>query len=109
MSGQAAKIAQLLKHGGLVIAFTAPSAGHLVISWYMVPKGAHLTKSKQPVLVATGSVTFHGAGKAKVKIALTARPQAAQGRQARGAHRDGQLYPDWCPQDEHNKTITVRH
>ena len=73
VSGQAAKIAQLLKHGGLVIAFTAPSAGHLVISWYMVPKGAHLTKSKQPVLVATGSVTFHGAGKAKVKIALTGK------------------------------------
>ena len=56
-----------------MVSFSAPSAGHLVISWYLVPKGAHLAKAKKPVLVATASVTFHHAGKAKVKITLTAK------------------------------------
>jgi len=72
VSGRAAKIAQLLKHGGCVVSFSAPSYGRLVISWYLVPKGAHLAKAKK-VLVATASVTFHHAGKAKVKITLTAK------------------------------------
>ena len=72
VSGKTARIAQLLKHGGYTGSFTAPSPGHLVISWYFVPKGAPLVKAKQkPVLVATASVTFHQAGKAKLKITLT--------------------------------------
>ena len=73
VSGRAARIAQLLKHGGFVLTFTAPSAGHLVISWYLVPKGAHLAKAKKPVLVATARVTFHNAGKTKVKVTLTSK------------------------------------
>lgn len=74
VSGKTARIAQLLKHGGYLVSFTAPSPGHLVIRWYFVPKGAHLAKAKQkPVLVATASVTFHQAGKAKLKITLTGK------------------------------------
>lgn len=73
VSGKAAKIGQLLKSGGYVVSFSAPSAGHLVIGWYLVPKGAHLAKAKKPTLVATASVTFHHAGKAKVKISLTSK------------------------------------
>ena len=73
VTGNAAKIAQLLKHGGYVLSFTAPSAGRLVISWYFLPKGAHLAKANKPVLVATASVIFHHAGRAKAKIALTSK------------------------------------
>jgi hypothetical protein len=70
-TGPAARLGQLLKHGGLVASINAPSAGRLLISWYLVPKGAHLTKAKQPTLVATVRAALKQAGKAKVKIALT--------------------------------------
>ncbi len=70
-AGPAAKVGQLLKQGGLVASINAPSAGRLLIGWYLVPKGAHLTKAKQPTLVATGRAALKQAGKAKVKIALT--------------------------------------
>ena len=73
ISGRAAKIAQLLKHGGYTVSFTALSAGHLVIGWYFVPKGAHLTKATKPTLVATAIVTVRRAGKTAVKIALTGK------------------------------------
>ena len=74
-SGKGAKIGQLRKHGSYSFLFTAPSAGHLVISWYMVPKGAHVTKAKKPkpVLVATLSVVFYNTDRRRIKIALTAR------------------------------------
>lgn len=72
VSGQSAKIAQLLKNGGYPASFSAPSAGHLVLSWYLVPKGARLAKAKKPVLVATASLTFHQVSKAKAEIRLTA-------------------------------------
>jgi hypothetical protein len=72
ISGKAATIAHLLEDDSYVALFTAPSAGDLVIGWYFVPTGAHLAKAKQPELVATVGATFHQAGKAKVKIKLTA-------------------------------------
>ena len=61
------------KHGGYSFSFIAPSAGRLVISWYFVPKGAHRTKAKKPVLVARSSVVRHKAGRAKIKIVLTVK------------------------------------
>jgi hypothetical protein len=70
-AGPGAKLGQLLKRGGLVASINAPSAGQLLISWYLVPKGAHLTNAKQPMLVATGRAALKHAGKVKVKIALT--------------------------------------
>jgi hypothetical protein len=70
-TGPAAKLGRLLKHGGLVTSINAPSAGKLLISWYLVPNGAHLTKAKQPTRVARVRTTLKQAGKAKVKIALT--------------------------------------
>ena len=59
--------------GGYTFSFTAPSAGHLMISWYYVPKGAHLAKAKKPELVAAAGATFHHAGKAHVKLTLTGK------------------------------------
>ncbi len=72
-SGKGARIGQLLKHGSYSCSFTAPSGGRLVISWYSVPKGTHITKAKKPVLVASSSVVFHKTGRANIKIALTAK------------------------------------
>ena len=71
-SGNGARIAQLLKHRSYSCSFTAPSAGRLMIAWYLVPKGAHITKAKKPVLVASSSVVLHKTGRATIKIVLTA-------------------------------------
>ena len=71
--GKAAKIGRLLKHGGYSFSFTAPSAGRLVIDWYLVPNGAHVAKAKKPVLVASANVVVHKAGKATIKVSLTGK------------------------------------
>jgi hypothetical protein len=69
--GKLAKIAALLKAGGYELSFVAPESGHVVISWYLVPNGAHLAKA-QPVLVATGRAGFGNAATKMIKIKLTA-------------------------------------
>ncbi len=72
--GKAASIGKLLKAGGFTLTVTSPEPGVLVTSWYVVPRGAHLSKAKhkaKPVLIAKGRVTFSGAGSAKLKIKLT--------------------------------------
>ena len=71
-SGKNAKIGALLKHGGYSVSLKALAAGQLVTSWYMVPKGAHLTAAK-PVLVATGRLSFAQAAAANLSIKLTAK------------------------------------
>jgi len=70
-SGKGARIGQLLKHGSYSFSFKAPSAGRLVISWYFVPKGAHVTTAKKLVLVARSNVVLHKPGRVKIKIVLT--------------------------------------
>ena len=69
--GKAARLAAVRKHGSCVVSFSAPSAGELVISWYELPKGAHLSSAK-PVLVASGRATTSAAGGVKLTIKLTA-------------------------------------
>jgi hypothetical protein len=69
-SGKNAKIEVLLGHGGYAFAFKALSAGGLTISWYLVPKGAHLANAKV-TLVARGQVSFTAASSAKITIKLT--------------------------------------
>ena len=69
-SGKAAKIPVILKHG-FSFALTAAGAGTLTISWYEVPHGAHLSKKAKPVLVATGTKTFAGAGTGKLVVKVT--------------------------------------
>lgn len=72
--GKVATIAALLKHGGLSLSFTALEAGTLVVGWYEVPSGAKLAKKTKakPILVASGRLTFSGAGAGTVKLTLTA-------------------------------------
>jgi hypothetical protein len=68
--GKPAKIAAILKHGGYSLSFKAPSAGKLTYSWYLVPKGAHLSAAK-PVLIASGNARFGKLGPVTITIKLT--------------------------------------
>jgi hypothetical protein len=74
-SGKNAKIAAVLKHGGYALSFSALTPGQLTISWYLVPKGAHVAKAK-PTLVARGQVALSAAGGSKLVIKLTSRGRA---------------------------------
>ena len=71
--GENAKIAALLKNGGYTFTFKAPSGGKLTISWYYLPKGAHIAKNTKPKpqLVATATVNVSKAGAVKVRVRLT--------------------------------------
>jgi hypothetical protein len=71
--GKTARIAAIVKKGFYSATFNAPEAGTLTFAWYVVPKGAHLTKAlgPQPVLVAEGRLTLAKAGTAKIKVTLT--------------------------------------
>jgi hypothetical protein len=69
--GRLAKIGAMLKAGGYKLSFPAPESGAVVISWYLVPAGAHLAKAR-PVLVASGRATFASAVTKTIKIKLTA-------------------------------------
>ncbi len=95
-TGKAAKIGTLLKTGLFKEKLKAPEAGTATVRWYYLPPGAKLPGTSAaeqamraksaaekgagkaakkaappPVLVASGSVTFHAAGTASVKLRLT--------------------------------------
>ena len=91
-TGKAANIGALLKNGFFKQKLTTSEAGTAVVKWYYLPPGAKLPgasaakqaksaaekgagkaakKAPPPVLVASGSVTFHAAGTASVKLRLT--------------------------------------
>jgi hypothetical protein len=72
-TGKALKIGALLKSGGLALPVSALEAGTLVVQWYELPAGAKLAKVKaKPVLVASGRLTFSGAGSGQIKLKLSA-------------------------------------
>jgi hypothetical protein len=81
--GKQAKIAALLKHRGYKLTCTVPTAGTLTISWYQVPRGAHLAKAKKPVRVATVKKVLRKAGSAKLEIKLTSAGRALLRRSKR--------------------------
>ena len=68
-------IPSLLRQGYYSLAFDAPIAGRLVISWYLVPKGARFAR-KVPALVAEGRRSFAKIGTAKITIRLTGKGRA---------------------------------
>jgi hypothetical protein len=75
-SGMSARISGLLKANGWGVSFAAPWPGELVINWYEVPKGAHLSKKPHPTLVASGRASFTTDSQTrKVTIRLTAKGQ----------------------------------
>jgi hypothetical protein len=64
--GKAAKINALLAHGGYSFAWSAPSAGRLVITW-----NAHRARQRTPVLVGKATHSFSRARRATIKVVLT--------------------------------------
>jgi hypothetical protein len=74
-TGRNAKTRELLAHGGYSLSFTALSAGQLTISWYLVPRGAHLAGAK-PVLVARGEVSSASEGATELTTKLTSMGRA---------------------------------
>jgi hypothetical protein len=71
-TGKNAKIGVLLKHGGFQSSFNAFAAGQITIAWYLVPKGAHLSRAK-PTLIARGELSLASASAAKLAIKLTSK------------------------------------
>lgn len=71
--GKTATIEALLSNGGYSFSWSAPSAGRLVISWYDLPAGAHISRHSTPILVATVSRNFSQAKSVKLTITLTRR------------------------------------
>jgi hypothetical protein len=53
--------------------FKVLEAGTLVVQWYEMPAGAKLARpsAAKPMLLASGQMTFSGAGTAKVRVKLT--------------------------------------
>ncbi len=82
--GKGAKIGALLKHRGYAVSFASLIAGRLSISWYLVPKGAHVAGAK-PLLVAVGKLSTPASGPSKLTIKLTAggRGLLARGKQVK--------------------------
>jgi hypothetical protein len=70
--GKEARIASVRKHHGYLATFDAPGRGVVVVSWYEIPRGAHLASVKL-VLVASGRVTVTVKGEVKLTLKLTAR------------------------------------
>ena len=73
-SGKSAKIAAILRLDAYDKAVRAPEAGALRVRWYYLPRGAKLGGQGRhaPVLIASGTVTFHAAQAARLSIHLTA-------------------------------------
>jgi hypothetical protein len=65
-SGKTAAIKAIVKAGGCSLSFTAPSAGTLTIDWYA-------TIAHKQVLVASVREVFDAAGRARIKLTLTAK------------------------------------
>ena len=114
VSGKGGRIARLLKQDGYVVSVTAPTAGKLTISWYYLPKGAHLAKAKhgkkpKPVLIASASVVFHKAGTAKVKIVLTGKGrQMLKSASHLGLVAKGTFTPNGQSATSTTKAITLK-
>ena len=70
--GNRAKIGALLRHGGYTFTFNAPSEARVIVTWFFLPPGAHVSKTK-PVKIASAQVTFTKAGAARVKVRLTGK------------------------------------
>lgn len=108
--GKLAKIPALLRNGLYSLSFNAPGPGKLTIAWYVVPRGAHIAKVKpKPVLVAIGKLTVSRAGKALIKIKLTAHGKKLL-KHARSLKLTGKgsFTPTGHPVVTTTKTFTIR-
>jgi hypothetical protein len=65
-------MAQLDQGRAYQMAFRAPRAGSAMVRWYLVTRGGHHATKRKTVLFATGRGTFARAGKATIRMRLTA-------------------------------------
>jgi hypothetical protein len=100
--GQSVKIKTLVLRGGYSFSWAAPSAGLLAISWYQVPAGAHLSRARAPIQVATASWRLSRPGVVELKLALT-----ATGKRLLRASRRAKLIAraSFAPAGKHATTV----
>jgi hypothetical protein len=71
--GRTARITALLTSGSFTAPFKAPEPGTTVIDWDYLPPGSKRAAARpHPVLVASGALGFRAAGRAGLRIRLTA-------------------------------------
>lgn len=70
-SGKPARLKAVAKAHGFTFKFTAPAGGTLTLTWYELPKGAHIARKVKPVKIASGKLKLTGSGTANVRIVLS--------------------------------------
>jgi hypothetical protein len=68
--GKNAKGRALIKNGGYRFSTIVPADTTLIVEWYLVPRGAHLS-TRKPVLVAAGSVSVAVTQTTPITVRLT--------------------------------------
>ena len=113
-SGPAANIAAILKTGSYPATFNAPGPGTAQIAWYQATPGARVAQArpKKPALVAKGAKTFTKAGKAKIKIKLTAKGKALL-KKVKAGHKlkitaEGSFTPKGGKKTTKQKSFTLK-
>jgi hypothetical protein len=76
VTGRGARISAIVHAGGYQAGVSAPEAGKLTVTWYFLPRGAHLARTVKPVVVARGAKTFTAAGSATLRLRLTSQGRA---------------------------------
>ena len=116
LAPSSARIKTLLKAGGYTFAFDAPSAGKLVLHWYLVPKRGRLADPRaakpkpKPVLVASVSAKTTTARKIKVKVKLsrTGRRRLRSAGTSLKLTGQASFTPSGSKQTTIRRTFTVR-
>jgi hypothetical protein len=116
LAPSSARIKTLLRAGGYTFAFDAPSAGKLVLNWYLVPKRARLADARaakprpKPVLVASVSAKTTTARKIKVKVKLSRTGRTRLRAAGTSLKLTGQasFTPSGAKQTTIRRTFTVR-
>jgi len=82
-TGMAARLSRLAKRKSYSYRFNALEPGKLTISWYYLPKGAHISRKVKPVLFASGQLSFKGHEGKQLMIRLTKQGRGLIGHRAR--------------------------
>jgi hypothetical protein len=69
--GKSAKIGAILRAHAFMETLTALEPGTATVSWFALPKGAHVSAKVRPVLVAIGGLVFASPGTGKLELVLT--------------------------------------
>jgi alpha-tubulin suppressor-like RCC1 family protein len=81
-TGSAARLSRLAKQRSYSHLFNALTAGKLIVNWYFLPKGAHISRKVKPVLFASGQLLFKGHEGKQLTVRLTKQGRALIGHRA---------------------------